>query len=404
MSFLKDSRDLLLIRGLTVLSQMLGGVFLARILGPHDRGIFALLILLPILCGQIGIFGLDITNAVFTGRQYKNIQGLIRQSLSLQFTIAAVLALLFFIFSHRISAATGLGDYIIEYRFLALIIPLILFVQNGGSVLWGQKEFRVFGILQFLRPASFLAGISALAFVHLASIKIFISIFIASFIVPSAFLVFFKKIKPIWIWPRGIALKKIICFSFPVWLAQISGFSYFRLDLLILNHWWPTKICGYFAVLFFIAEAVGFIGSTLGEVLLPYTKICKKNKNTQLLSQALRLSLSITIVMVAVIALSAQYMIKIIFGTGFLPIIPALYWLLPGIVFRNGVKVLSLWHIAYGNLYFNAALNFAGIALITVANVIFIPANGMIAATAINSVMFFLLFLCSVLYACKCAS
>lgn len=401
MSILKDGRILLSFRILTACAQIIIGILLARWLGPHDRGVFALLVFLPTICGQLGAFGLDITNAFYCSQSASEIRNILQQSLSLQLLIAGFLFAGLMIFSGLFSEMNGLAASENLLRWLALIIPFMLFVQNMGGILWGEKRFFELGLLNLLRPVSFLAGLFLIQWLAKISVSNIIPAYIVSFIIPAVFLGIYLKNHLNFARPGDIDLKLLLNSSLPVWIAQICGLAYFRLDLLILNFWWGRTVCGYFAVMFFIAEGIGLVGSTAAEVLFPYAGQSIHRGDTKFLSKALLLTLSITILLLVVVTLAGAQIVEIAFGEKFRPMLPALMFLLPGILFRNGLKVVSMWLISHKKMKTNAAINVLGVIIIFIANMILIPKYGLSAAAIVNSLAFFALFVSSYLVALR---
>lgn len=391
----KNSRDLFLFRGLTVIAQMLSGIILARLLGPESRGVFALLVLVPTLCGQIGSFGFNFTNAFFIEHPNFYLKNIAGYTLYLQLIIVVVIAGIFYILSPLLAKMMGVYNNLFELKFLILAIPLMLIMQNGAGSLLGQKRFRAIGLIQFMRPFAFLTGMLFLNLFGLISISYFIAVFMFSFLLPAILLFFISPNSFNIAQPSKGNIYKIIRFSFPIWIAHVSGFLFYRIDLFILSLWWDHETCGIYAVSFFIAEGMGLFGSTLGEVIFPYIIATFGNKNSQFLSKALRYSLSITTVLALLVGMSAPYLVNMFFGESFLPAVPIILLTLPGIVARNGLKVLSSWHIANANVKLNAFVNGFGALLVLILNLLFIPSWGMVGAATVTSFVFILLFFLS---------
>src|SRR5262249_23633671 len=67
-------------RIVTLLLALISSVVLARILGPEDRGLFALVLLLPELVGSFGLLGFEQANAVYAGLEPEGRRALVWQS------------------------------------------------------------------------------------------------------------------------------------------------------------------------------------------------------------------------------------------------------------------------------------------------------------------------------------
>src|SRR5262245_3637699 len=67
-------------RMVTLSLALISSIVLARVLGTVDRGLFALVLLLPELAGSFGLLGFDQANAVYAGLDREGCRALVWQS------------------------------------------------------------------------------------------------------------------------------------------------------------------------------------------------------------------------------------------------------------------------------------------------------------------------------------
>ena len=74
-------------------------IILARVLGPSDRGTYALIILIPSILGLVGTVGIEISNVYYTAQKKYKLSDIISNSLISSIGIGLSIILLFWLIS-----------------------------------------------------------------------------------------------------------------------------------------------------------------------------------------------------------------------------------------------------------------------------------------------------------------
>jgi O-antigen/teichoic acid export membrane protein len=136
------------------------GVFIARTLGPEDRGYLALLVVVSSICVLIGSAGLPTAVTYYVAQNRGHAAGIVRALalpavIQVGGTVVFQLGVLFVLIPHdpqrvKVAALVSL-----------LLVPGILTHSYGLAVLQGQERFRPFNILRVLPTVAYVSAVVA---------------------------------------------------------------------------------------------------------------------------------------------------------------------------------------------------------------------------------------------------
>lgn len=169
--------------GAAILSQGLGvvaGVLTARMLGPDDRGHLALILLVPMILGFLGDFGVD-RAATFFAAQKEADEGRLATSLFILWLIQSpfvfiVSTVVTWYLVHRQTPDVELKQCLLA----ACIAPLSIMSRYGQNQLQGQLRMGRFAAVRVLQPLTYSLFIASLILASLLSVNAILTVRILS--------------------------------------------------------------------------------------------------------------------------------------------------------------------------------------------------------------------------------
>lgn len=346
--FVKGSIILFLMMNAFMFLNYLFHFSMARMLGPADYGILAVLMsigyIFGILADAIQNIISKYTSKSNIKKEYGKINNLLRKGLKK----GAVLSLYIFIIYLAISIPLAL---ILKIDFLLLALTGVLIFSDllapiSRGVLQGIKRFGRLGInmiLEGLIKVIFafvlvLLGLKVYGAMSAVIISVFAAIFIALFFLRDILKTKEKKCKT----------ENIKFYSFSFIIAILSITLMFSVDIILARLFFSPEILGKYAVASILGKMIFFGTVSISKSLFPFSSESheKKEKTRKLLNKALGFLSLICIVSVLAFALFPKLIILILFGKEYLEISNIL-------IFMG----LSFSVLSFTNLFVNYALS-----------------------------------------------
>jgi O-antigen/teichoic acid export membrane protein len=209
----------------------------------------------------------------------------------------------------------------------------------------------------------------------------------------------------IWAWKRlrtrfvgGAAaslplFRRSVRYAAKAYFAALFAFLVLRADLFMVQHMLGPQQAGYYSIAASMADYVSILSVVVGTILFPRLSAMTELKaKLQLTRQAVWGTVGLLLPMLAVASLLAKPAVSILFGSAFLPSAFAFILLMPGMFFLgiNTVAVQFLNSIGYPSsvVVIWALCAFLNIGL----NFWVIPRRGILGASVVSSISYFLAF------------
>jgi len=184
---------------------------------------------------------------------------------------------------------------------------------------------------------------------------------------------------------RGV-VREGLGYGLRVHLANVAWFLHYRADMFLLGYLAGPAALGFYAVAVGLAEKLYLAPSAVGTVLFP--RVAAGGAGAESTPAAGRHTLWLTILLAALLAALAWPLVRVLFGAAFLPAVPPLWLLLPGVISLGLGRVLSADLNGRGRPGVVAAANGAMAALNVALNLWWIPLWGAAGAAAATSVSY----------------
>lgn len=388
-SFIRDILGVLSSNIFSLINSLLISIFLSRILGPANYGIYVSILVIPLIVVGLVQFGIRRASIFHIGNKKFNIND----------TVSTIYVLWFFasLAGAIISAVSyyffGTTDFALSMIILVLVlIPLKLNIVYSGGVFLGKEEIKRANILNWL--PIFLNLIFIIVFVYFIKLYVFgallamvlANLFVAiysDFVILSEFKIKFKiNIKII-----KSFLKLGIVFALSFVLLQLN----YKVDILIMQKLSTAKEIGYYSLGVSIAEQMWLLPYAIGVVVMTRSANANDqdaiNKSTAML---LRLTLLLAIVGSAILVFLTPYFLPLIFGKQFIPSIRIVQYILPGIVFFIIVRILDSRLAGIGKPYVAVLILIPSLIINIILNFLWIPNYAGMGAVMATNVSYFL--------------
>jgi len=395
--FTKNSINTVATQFITLAASVLTSIVTARVLGPEGKGQLTLILLVPMLSMTFGRMGIG--HAVNYYASKTSATKLIVNS----FILSLVISL--FLVAVTLPIANSLKNIFFKEIDTSLIIIITCFVpfyilnNHFISLLQGLYKIKIrnlllvtqsvvnFILLILLTGVLFLNLESALA----ASIAALILVVILSAIY------LLKDLKTEEIRLDFNLMKQLLNFGFKSHIGNILKDLSYRSDILIISYFLSARDVGYYAIAVTIAEVLWKIPDAVGTVLLP--RVAQMNSSSARLFTPVVSRIVFIPVLLAclLILLLSRPIIIFAFGKDFIPAIPVLIILLPGILAFAIWKIIANDLLAQGH---PVKYSFtSGVALVTMIllDLLLIPKFG-INGAAIASTLSYIAATVSIIY------
>lgn len=390
----KNSAITFLSRILIFALGIITSIILARVLGPTGKGIYTLIILIPTVMLKLGCLGIEAANVYFTGSKKYEVRDIVSNSFISAFSLGLILIFLFLGLSHLNIFQNFLNSKQINPFYLWLVvltIPLSLLFGFLINIFLGKEEIVKYNkinifkaILQLIAIVIFLLILKQGVFGAVVS-YVLTTICITLFITP-----LIRKITKIKIFLNKNLLKGSIKYGLKTYFGNLTQFLNYRLDMFLVAIFLVPAAVGYYSIVVGIAEQLWMLPGAIAAVLFPRISSLKDAEANNLTPRVARHTFFIIFVLSLILALLAKPLIKIFFGTAFLPSVMPLLILLPGIIALGGAKTLTADLAGRGKPQFGTYASFISLAVNIPLNLWLIPKWGISGAAFASTVAYIL--------------
>jgi len=366
-------------------------ILLARTLGPIGKGEYTLIILLPCLLIVMFDFGVSTANVYLSSKKKYPFIDLISNSIIIGFSVSVVLIFITLISLSFLQTLFFKNISLSLLRIVCFIIPFLLINNYFIGLLVGSLKINLVNIINLFQ--------SLLLFILLFIILVFlkgntaVAVLVWVFVQFISFVVIFyncvknitEKLK---IRLNMMAFKDTISFGLKGYIANVSSFLNYRLDMFFISLFLNAVSVGYYAVAVNVAEIIWYIPNSLSFVFYPITSSRNEeeiNRITPIISRQVSF---LTFMLSLIICLFSKFIITFLFGDSFLPSIFPLVILLPGIVSLSMAKILSGYFCGIGRPGIPMMASIIGLLFNIILNIIFIPKWGIAGASFASSISY----------------
>jgi O-antigen/teichoic acid export membrane protein len=132
-------------------------------------------------------------------------------------------------------------------------------------------------------------------------------------------------------WDRSL-LAATLRFGLQMHLGLVLSIRNLRPDSFLVKHFFGLRELGYYSLAVSLVELVWLAADSIAFVVLPHQTLAHPRDAAALTMRTCRVNLIVALVLSAGLAAAAYPLVRVAYGAEFLPALPALWLLLPGIV------------------------------------------------------------------------
>ncbi|HPM75798.1 MAG TPA: oligosaccharide flippase family protein [bacterium] len=379
-------------RVVVMLVGMVTGIFVARYLGPGDKGLLSTLMVITGIAVQVSNPALHSANAHLTAKDRSRRRPLLANSFWWSVGVGASASMtVLFIYLIMPEWFAGLDAPLL---FIALLsVPAGLMFTLLCNIAIGLEKYLYFNLVELLSALFvMIATILLLVVYHRGLISLVVINTIGAGVCALLMLVYFIRQDGLSLRPSWPLLGESLGYGVFLWLSCLLSFLVLRFDMLVVNYYCGGEGAGWYSVAVMAVDILLIIPAVIGTTLFPrISAIDNREKDTvfALLNQTFA---PLYVGLIALTVLLFPWLVRILYGEAFLPATPAFYALAPGALFL-GLEILlaqSLagrgfvrWFPAIWLLVF--FVNFA-------CTLLFVKRFGFIGAAYASSLSYFLVF------------
>ena len=371
---------------------LLISAILARVLGPVGLGLYGVAMAISTLGVQLANSGLHVSNTYYVAKNRGLLPALLGNTLCIGLLGGSALSGGAWIVFLHWPALAPLNDGLLA---LALaLIPVGLAYLLLLNLLLGLQAVRAYNGIELGNRLLSLALLVLLVTLRMVRVESVLMATVTALLISSAVALWCLRGFSPGLPRLSLPLfKDTIGVGFRAYLVCVFSFLVLRIDLLMVKYILGAEQAGYYSVAATIGDYVSMFAVVIALVLFP--KLSALSENAERLCMARRAAIGTGVALLpAIIAAAAlaKFLVPLLFGSAFLPAASALIWLLPGIFFL-GIEVVIV--------QFLNSLGFPGSVIVlwavsTVLNIGLnlwaIPRHGIIGASAVSSLSYFLVF------------
>jgi O-antigen/teichoic acid export membrane protein len=386
--------------GTNVLLVPLGFVFsflVARTLGPQGKGAVDIFVATAALLTMIVGFSLPSGITYFTAQAVVSLRSMLRWLLIVVVAQSLLaLALLGIAFALGVESTflpQASGGLIV----LAVAVYVLLNLALGywRAILIGRQEIiSANNVALISRIIDLVLLLGVLAASRVSGLQIDFRFLLGVLLVSAlaANFLFLSRLKPIISLSAAAdgAFRKVVRYSAPSYLANLLQFLNYRVDLFLVSYFIGQTAVGLYGLAVSLAQFTWLPASAASTVLLPRLAAHQDlvGENTQLVARATRLSFLVSILAGLSIALLGLVGIPLLYGEAFRPSVPALLWLVPGVVAIGPTFVLTAYIAGIGKPHINLLISFITLLVTLTFDLALIPAGGIVGASIASSISY----------------
>jgi O-antigen/teichoic acid export membrane protein len=366
-------------------------VVVTRWLGPEQKGILTLALLLP---GMLSLFlsgGIGIANVYYAGLKRLSITQLTSNSVSLTLAATGIGAMVL-----GIAAASGvlhaLFPGVVSGILLLAMFMLPLSVAGGAFAALAQGMERTTQV-SLVNVAQGAVGLG-LTLALVVGLRLGVAGAVLASIGAAAagctiLGIMLRRaggaLMPRW---DPAVLRTTVAFGLRGHLGNVLQFFNYRLDVFIVSYFLGPVNVGIYSVAVMLAELLWQFPNSIAFVIFPKASASTPQEMNAFTPRVFRATLGITTAAALVLAVLGKPFIEIVYTSAFSSAYGALLVLLPGVVLLGGGKVLTNEIAGRGYAHYNSINSGVALVITVLLDLLLIPRYGIVGAALASSIAY----------------
>ncbi len=367
-------------------------ILLSRWLLPEGKGIYALVILIPMTLARVASLGMPQALTHYVGKDESRVPALLAGA-TLVAAVAGGACIVAFAVVERSYPLAIFAHAPTPAKIAAVgIVPLLLWVQFASGLLLGLDRQAAYRGVRLTEAVALLVGVAALVvgrgYLVYGALGAWLASQVAAAAVCLATLARYRLLRFRW---DGALLLRCLRYGGAAWIGGMASYLLLRADLYLVNAYLGSEAVGHYSVavaLFTILFTLPLSGALAVLPQVTRTDAAEARRITALTSRVITLA---CVVVASVSLLVAPAGVVLLFGEAFAPAIAPLLLLLPVFLLFGAGAIVHAAMQGMGDLRPYAYANLAGMVLNITLNLFWIPRWGLPGAAAASTIAYLLM-------------
>jgi O-antigen/teichoic acid export membrane protein len=364
-----------------ILSTMISSLVGARALGPAGRGDLLVVVLWPPVIAMLAGAGLPTAYKYWMAREPDRASRLFSNAVVYTVIVGLVaISLADITVPHLVGSRSP--EVMTLLRIYQVNIPAALLLNLMRGLLEGTRRFGWAGLARLL---SFIVQGPGFAILwlsgHLTIASATYTLILAQALSTAlALFAVWRELGPRWE-PDWDEFKQSMHYGLRDYPGTIADFTTLRLDQLVLGAMASNVAIGLYVIAVRLSEMTTLAADAIADALMPEVAASQESKRAErLCARSLRVGIYLHLVLLPPLWLAAPYILKILFGAGFVPATSAFRWLLvaAGVWSCGSIVINSLRGFGYPGL--STVARFSAAVVTAFALVLMLPRFGITGA------------------------
>ncbi len=357
------------------------GIVFARLLGPENLGHIRVIQAVLQLAGVIAAFGMPSAIAKYVSEfQSKELKKkVLSQGIFFSLFVALFVSFIVFLLSRN----TGLiKDSVARYYlpFICWLLPFRVMTENVLGDFQGKKQIKKIAVTNIVLQSSLFITIYSSTYFWM--LRGYITARMGYAIITGVVLLWLIKREIVLGWDRKLSRKMFRFGGFGMLATAFSTIVLTTDTLCISNILKDATLVGYYGVAIMMARGLFIIPSAITQTAFPY--LSERSKDlSEIWKQFCRLSKRVALIMGFICAgvfVMAPWIVTLLLGKEYLPSVPVLQVLMPGIFVYSLMNVLGTIWVALGRTDISFYVTLITGIFNVLMNILLISYMGMIGA------------------------
>lgn len=365
------------------------GIITARLLGPHDRGLFTLLVMLPQTLVTFVKMGVAQANVYYIRRARVPVETVASNSL----VLCAIVSVVVFL------AAYFGGQWFIEpftegapwsYVWLALVlVPFLLIESYFMAILQAVEAFGAYNLQSIYKAVMSFVGIATA--VLLLDGRLWAALMSQVTVLAAANLWLLYQVSQVsrysfrWDWKVG---RGTLDFGAKSYVQTLAAHLHYRIDLYLIALLLTPEQVAFYSIAVNMTHPILQIPDAIGTVIFPKLAGSSDEQAHERTAVTCRHTLFTTLVAAIFYAGVGSQLMVLFYGERYSPAIPPMFMMLPGIIMISLYQILSRNFTSRNRQQVNIIAAGVALAVNATSNLILIPRFGIVGAALSTAISY----------------
>lgn len=380
-SFSILKRDILLF-----FTNLVTGIIIARKLGPEALGVWVILQLLPAYAECFGRLKADVAAVYFLSKNKYQMGDMVFSLNLLAISgsfIIVTLILCKYDFIYHLLFSNSQIDASLFMMLIIIQIPFQFIYMNYSYLYIFKEDIRTYNGMVLIRALSY--SVISIVLIFIFDLKI-LSVVLGT-IISLVISLLYALMKFESTTREGKLLnfkliKDLLIYGFKLYIAGVVAHLNVYITRTILVYFLVPAQVAFFSLAQNQGEFIGKIPNAMNTILLPkISKMDSQDSSAELAAKAFRVALLILLIIGLIGLISIKFLVGLLYGQSYLPLVIPFWIILPGLVLANATTVLDQYFFGVDRADILIKIAIVPLVVQVLLGIILIPLMGIVGAS-----------------------